>query len=80
MNKFTVTAFALALGASAASAECLDAGYEVIPNTGGTACHFVGNFDVTANRTGDGSAMEQREVDLVFNKDGELVKDKRNKK
>lgn len=59
MKKLIVGTFALVAFASTASAGCLDEGYEPIPNTGGTACHFVGEFDVTAIRTGDGAADEK---------------------
>lgn len=76
MKKITVTAFALILGASAVAAECLDAGYEVIPNTGGTACHFTGEYQVAGIRTGDGKSFEGPEFN-VFTREGKVVRDDR---
>lgn len=42
MKRIALTLTALTLTTAPAFAGCIDEGYEPIPNTGGTACHFVG--------------------------------------
>ena len=60
----TATAAALfAATASFAAEDCIDAGWQKIP--GSNACHYTGFVNVTAQRSGDASANEHQEPNVV---------------
>ena len=49
--------------ASFAAEDCIDAGWQKIP--GSNACHYTGFVNVTAQRSGDASANEALEPNVV---------------